>query len=96
MCKLALNNSWTRVDIASRSRPVKLEEDTRIGGLVSTGEGNQAARVERPGATSDRDLGAGDIDLGTTDAGGPVQGNVFDAEEVLAVGDAAGDLHRDF
>lgn len=92
---LAADGSRARVGIRGRCRPVKLEQNARVGSLVSTGEGHQLAGVEGARAARDGDLGAGEVELGTTDAAGRVESDVLNTEEVLAVGDAAGDLDRD-
>jgi len=89
---LAGNNLRTRVDVASRCRPVQLEEDTGIGSRVCAGEGDKGAVcVDGSAATCDIDLRAGDVDLGTSGARGRVESDVFDSEEVFAVRDAPGD-----
>lgn len=59
-------------------------------GRVGAGEGQQAGAVGA-GAAGDADLGAGEIELGTVDGAGAVQGDVLEADEVLAVGDAGWD-----
>jgi len=93
---LALDNSRAGVDVAGRSGPVELEEDAGVGGLVGAGEADELAGVESSRAAGDVDLSAGEVQLGAADAAGAVQGDVLDADQVLAVLDAAGDLDRDF
>src|SRR4051812_5787553 len=83
---LALNNRRARDNIARGNRPVQLELQPGIRRLISTGEGDQAARVERPGTAADSDLRARDVDLSAAEAGGRVQADVLDTQEVLAVG----------
>lgn len=92
---LALDNRRPGVDIAGRHGPVQLEENARVGGLVGAGEGHERARVERAGAARHRDLRARDVQLRAAHAACAVQRDVLHAEEVLAVGDARGDLDRD-
>lgn len=95
--RLASSNRRPGVDILRRNRPVKLEQDAGVGGLVGTRERDQlAAGVERAGAAGDAELGAGDVELGAADAAGAVKGNVLDAEKVLAVGEAGGEADGDF
>lgn len=95
-CSSELDTLWgPGVDVLGWNRPVQLEEDARVGGLVGAGEGDKSAvGVDSAGAAGDVDLGACDVDLDTTNAGGAVQSDVLHAEEVLAVLDAAGNGDR--
>lgn len=93
---LAGDDGGARVDVAGRDRPVELEEDAGVGGLVGAGEGDEgAAGVDGPASSGDVDLRACEIDLDTTYARGAVEGDVLHAEEVLTILDAAGDRDRD-
>lgn len=93
--QLTSDNLGAGVDVLGWNRPVQLEEDARVGGLVGAGEGDKSAvGVDSAGAAGDVDLGACDVDLDTTNAGGAVQSDVLHAEEVLAVLDAAGNGDR--
>lgn len=94
---LASSNRRPGVNITSRNRPIKLEQDTGVGRLVGTGERDQlAAGVERAGASGHVDLRARNVQLRAADAAGAVQGNVLDAQEVLAWGEAGGEADGDF
>lgn len=94
---LTSNNLGARVDVASRCRPVQLEENTGVGSRVCAGEGDKcAAGVDGFATTRDVDLRAGNVELGTSGAAGRVEGDVLNSEEILAVsntlGDSGGDL----
>lgn len=92
---LALDHRRAGVHIARGRRPVQLEQDARVGGLVGARERDQRARVERAGTARDGQLRAANVELRAADAAGRVQRDVLHAQEVVAVGDARGDGHRD-
>jgi hypothetical protein len=90
--QLALNRRRTRVGVAGGDGPVQLEQDARVGGLVGAGERDQRARVERARAARDGELRARDVELGPAGRAGAVQRDVLGPQQVVAVGDALGDL----
>lgn len=61
-----------------------------VGGLEGTGDSNTG--WVHAATTSDLDLGAGDVKLGSTGGVWVVDAEGLDAEKVLSVGDAAGKL----
>lgn len=61
-----------------------------VGGLEGTGDSNTG--WVHAAATSDLDLGAGDVKLGSPGGVWVVDAEGLDAEKVLSVGDAAGKL----
>ena len=65
---------------------VEIEDDAGVVGRVDAGEGDERAG-RAVAAARDRDLAAGDVDLGLARV---VQGDVLDAHEVVARGGALG------
>lgn len=84
----------SRRSVRSRNRVVNVDQDSRVGSLVSTREANQRSGVTTA-ATGNLDLGTADVELGTARRTGRVEGNVLDAEEVLARRQRLGDGDRD-
>lgn len=74
-----------RCRVARRDRIVDVDQDARICGRVGAGEADEGARLAGAGAAGDGELGAGEVELGAADCAGAVQGDVLDAEEVVAV-----------
>lgn len=91
---LASSNRRPRNNITRRHRPVQLKQQPRIRRLIRAREANQLPRRLNPARpTSDLDLRTAHVKLRAADTPGRMQRNVLDAEQVLAVLDALGDLH---
>jgi hypothetical protein len=88
-------DSRARRRIARRHRVVDVDLDTLVRGAVRTRESNRGSR----GATSsilDLDLRTRDVELRTAYTTSRVQGNVLDAQKVLARRERLGDREGDF
>jgi hypothetical protein len=90
--RLADESTATRGGVAGGDGPVDVDEQTGVGRGVGAGEGHEGG-AGGAGAAGDADLGAGDVQLSTIAGAGAVQGDVLEADKVLAVGNAA--RHRD-
>ena len=77
-----LPDSRAGVLVASGDRVVDVDQDTRVSSLVSTGERDGRTRSSRT-ATSDSDLRARDVELGSASGGGSVDGDILGTEEVV-------------
>jgi hypothetical protein len=73
---------------------VDVDDEAGVVGLVHAGDRDQAGR-ERALAAGNVQLRARNVQLRPADGVGAVQADVLDAEEVVAVGDACGDLDID-
>jgi len=89
-------NCWRRGAVWSRPGDrvrvellVDIDEDARIGGAVGSRNANTSWRSAAP--TSDIDLVAGHVELGTAYAAGDVKSDDLGAEEVLSRGDGRWD-----
>lgn len=82
------------VVVRRTSRAVDASEDSRLISGVSAGERGSLGGAEGA-AAGEVDLGAGLVELGLAGLAGGVQGEDLDAEQVLAVGDAGGDVEVD-
>jgi len=78
-----LPNSGARVLVASRDRVVDVNHETRVGSLVPTGQQHRRPRGSRAAARYS-DLRARDVELRAARGRGGVDGDVLDAEEVVA------------
>lgn len=83
-------DGWAGEGVAGGHGVVDVDEQTGVRGLVRAGQGDLGARVA-VAATGDGDLTARDVELGAILASSAMQGNVLDAEEVVAVGQGLGD-----
>lgn len=88
---LASEGRWARVNVASRNGVVDVDQDTGVSSAVGAWEGDKVPG-RRAAATSDLDLSAGEVELRAAPLASGVDGNVLVAHEVLAGGDALGDL----
>lgn len=88
---LTTNHPRPGIHITRWRRPIQLEQNPRVRGLVRAGKRDKRARVEGSRAAGDRELGACNVDLHAADRGRAVQRDVLDAQEVVAGGDAGGD-----
>lgn len=73
---------------------VDVDPDTRIVRAISARERYKRARVT-VSTTCDTDLGTRDVELGAVGVAGLVQGDVLDAEEIVAGRDVPGDGDAD-
>jgi hypothetical protein len=89
--RLTTDRSGAGVGIAGGDRVVKLKQDARVCRRVRAGERDEVARLERPRAPGDGELGARKVELGASNGTGAVQGNVLYTEQVVAIRDALGD-----
>lgn len=87
---LALEDSRTGVGVGSWDRPVDVDEEAWVVGLIGTREGNQGASC-LASASGDIDLTARKVDLGTTCAAGAVQSDMLNSQKVLPGWNAAWD-----
>lgn len=91
---LARQRIGSRGLVVGGNRVVDVDLDARVCGIVHARNRHQLwARASR--AARDGHLGTAEVELGTADRLGRVEGNVLRAEEVLAVFDAAGDGEGD-
>ena len=90
---LAGEGLGARVGVAGGNGVVEVELDTGVLGVVGAGEGDAGGLAGT--AALDLDLGAAEVELGAARLAGRVQGNVLDAEQVVAGRDAGGDGGRD-
>jgi hypothetical protein len=75
--------------LSSYRRAVVVEVNSRVVQAVRARDGNQWAWLS--GATSgDFDLSTRDEELGSSIVGGIVNANMFDSQEVFAIGDSCG------
>jgi hypothetical protein len=88
--ELAAEDSRAGILVRSRNRVVDVDENARVRGLVSAGEGDLVGGLGAA-AAGDGDLGARDVELGAARALGDVQADVLGAEEVVAGLDAPRD-----
>lgn len=70
---------------------IDVHDETRVVGAICARERHQV-RLVRACAAADTELGARDVQLSAADATSAVKSNVFDAEEVLAICEAPGNL----
>jgi len=92
---LASLRSGPRGRVARRHRVVDVDHDARVSRLVRARERHEFLRAVRAAAAGDRDLGAGDVELGTTSAACRVKTDVLGTQQVVAVLQTAGDGDRD-
>lgn len=91
---LAGEGRATGVGVAGGDGPVDVDEQTGVVGAVSAREAEESG-VGSASSAGDGDLGAGEVQLGTGGGAGDVEANVLEADEVLAVGNAARDRDGD-
>lgn len=94
ICLLARENRRARSRVGSRNGVVNVDHQTGIRGLISAREGDES-RGRLATTPRDGELGAGHVGLGASGGAGAVERDVLDAEQVVAGGDARGDLSRD-
>jgi hypothetical protein len=73
-----------RRGVVSRNRPVDVDQNTRIRGVISSRKRNEGCWVS-VSSTGDGDLPTGKIELRATFSAGAVERNVLDAEEIVAI-----------
>lgn len=76
------------------NRVVDIDQDSRVGRAISTWEGYEWAR-RSTAPSRDRDLAAGDVELGAALTLRHVQSDVLHAEQIVTAGRAGGDFERD-
>ena len=81
----------TRRRVAGGYGVVNVDDQARVGWLVGAGNGHQVGG-KRAGTAADGELGARNVQLGTTNGAGAVKANVLDTQQVVATRDALGDL----
>jgi hypothetical protein len=87
---LASECLWPRVCVAGWDGVVDVDQDTGVGGLVSTGESNQV-RGCRAATSGNIELSTRQVELSATLASSGMKSNVLVAHQVLARRDALWD-----